>query len=607
MTSSSIVPWAFEPTGLRAQAAAGVRLADLMATLCTDAFVFAPGDSHAPGAEPVAEGLADVVDPVRALQGFDEDRKRALWGKLKLLDGVMRRHFNSPDDTVLSSSVTCLQTPGGPAPVCWVRKSAKGVVQLQLGRVTVDLVAGTVSMDKPPEPALPGVRFAIRAAGVGAVVGAASDLISVVNSGAWALPPPWGAGVTVGLTLLQMLLGKVGAEGQVSPFKTLQDDLQDYMQRAKLGDYASDFHAFSHELDAKLSGLEMSADKIGDQGEDYFAETESWLTGAFGYEMVLNRVERLHDLLAERDLDNCQAELDLFLTGLMLWTFGRKTHLTMVAIEATRARKLGDEEAFFNKTHSWLSEYREIRNVLCGTTTEPFSGYFPMLNAQLSRLRSQRIAKIGDVRDWSFSEAVGDNVSKKHYGFTFGDDLEDDSFNKHYVENGTESKGCFDLEEVPSRPTVEARRPEYIAKINAHADAVFEGAVRMSASLNQALNEFAGMLPPDKTDDAPKATPVTGGPPTPAAGSWSKGERVQYAMSYQNEKGPSELGPWSDALIVGDTAFARVELPQVPQAVRTGTQLLHRRMYADGEGGVARARTIAILELTETLHDDREP
>jgi hypothetical protein len=622
MSASNSLPGQFQPTMLRiALRDAGDKksyareLVSRASKNYSDAFL----DSFSEHAASL--GLLDLPDPVRVLQRFDDATKRLLWGKMKTLDGLMRACFDSADDPITKSWTTWLPPSpdtAGPGVVVWVREARMGVAQFILSSLRVDPQTGDVSVGSPPAPQrTPSATIRPLAEVTGKEI--LGDVVDVASSVSWALPMPWGAVVTGGLAVFKILLGSIH-DDKPSPLDALRKGLEEFIKQDHLREYAADFHAFSMELNAKISGLNITADQLADQGEHYFDDLQSWLKGDGGWDRVHRSCIQLYELLVreaikeQADMDRIKQELDLYVTGVTLWMTGRKIHMQVLAAEAARAHKLEDETIFLDKTRSWLSEYREIRNMVMGAAADPqlSEGYFQQASTQIDRFSTLRLAGISGVRKVTVyrNEYHGNGLwgaygPSSHDGWTFVDSVVGDGDDTHFVEDLYTGDPCH-RKQISAKPQVEQDRERYVKKITSEIDEIVKTAKNAANGWKTSLDRFATQLPPPGPKDRPTVTALKAGPPTPQGERWVKGNKVQYAVGLKNEKGPSGAGPWSDPLSIGDTAFAQVSLPDPPAGFETCTQLVYRRVYADSPDDKTKVLTVAIAQPGRKSIEDRK-
>jgi hypothetical protein len=562
-------------------------------------------------------GLLDLPDPVRDLQRFDDATKRVLWGQMKTLDELMRACFDSTDDPITKSWTTWLPPSAetaGPGVVVWVREARMGVAQFVLSSLRIDPQTGDVSVASPPAPRhTPSAMIRPLAEVSGKEI--LGDVVDVASSVSWALPMPWGAVVTGGLAVFKILLGSMH-DDKPNPLDLLRKGLEEFIKQDHLRECAGNFHAFSMDLNAKISGLNITADQLADQGEDYFKDLKDWLTGAYGWDRVHNRSIQLYELLVredmkeQADMHRMKQELDLYVTGVTLWMTGRKIHMQVLAAEAGRAHKLEDDNAFLDKTRSWLSEYREIRNMVMGTP-ESTDCYFQQASTQIDRFSTLRLAGISGVRKVTVyrNEYHGDGLHGAygpfpHDGWTFVDSVVGDGDDTHFVEDQPPKEPCGDP--VSAQPQAEQNRGVYVTTISGEIDRMLEIARKTADGWRASLDRFATQLPPPAPKDRPTVTALKGGPPTPQGERWVKGNKVQYAVGLKNEKGPSGAGPWSSPLTIGDTAFAQVSLLDPPAGFEACTQLVYRRVYADSPDDKTKVLTVAIAQPGQKSIEDRK-
>jgi hypothetical protein len=556
--------------------------------------------------------VLNLPDPVRDLQRFDDATKRVLWGQMNTLDGLMRKCFDSAADPITKSWTTWLPPSpdtGDPGVVVWVRETRTGVAQFILSDLRVDPQTGNVSVRS--SPALQRTPSAtiqpLAAVSEKEILG---DVVDVASSVSWALPPPWGAITTGGLAVFKILLGSMH-DDKPSPLDALRKGLEEFIKQDHLREYAADFHAYTMALNSKIAGLNIKADEIADQGADYFDDLKDWLRGAWGWERVHNRCIQLYELLVredikeQADLDRIKQELDLYVTGVTLWITGRKIHMQILAAEAGRADKLKDGAAFLDKTRSWLSEHREIRNMIMGIADgdpDLAEGYFQQASKQIDGLSTKRLQKISDVHAHRGGYAgsipvpgTGGSVMLEGSGWTFVDSVRNDDEDTHYIMDTYEDDPCS-RKTISSKPQVEKNRDGYVRQTASEIDGMVKKARETVTGWKSSLDLFATLLPPPAPHKAPTVTALKGGSPTPQGTRWVKGNKVQYAVGLKNEKGPSDAGPWSTALMIGDTAFAQVSLPDPPAGFEACTQLVYRRVYADSPDHDTQVLTVAIAQ-----------
>lgn len=538
--------------------------------------------ANAAGAE-----LLTVPEPDRELLRFDHEARSELIFKIKRFDRFMRSQFEADTDPILNSWTSCWSPEpgaGDAAFLVWVRESRRGVAQFVLPRVVVNLVSGRVKLrgDQRHPVSAPVSRDTEKTDVTDVLIAVAE----VAGSVAWALPLPWGAVATGSLTLFQILLG--ATKGPTSnPLQDLQEGLGVLIKQGRMRDIASDFHRFADELRAKVTGLSIQVNDIARQGADYFKSLEDWLVGPYGYEQVLNDAFRTLDELPQKSLEDAKLELDLYVTGITLWLLGRKVHMQLLAVKAG-AQHDKDDALFFDLTQSWLSHYREIRNLVMGIPDDPGSGFFQVVSGHLDRLSSERLAKISPLSILYVDLPTGAPPSSSQAsvtvrgGWSFSDTAEFPQGGHYEYRDEEHSEGCCGpTTRIDARPAAEAARQKHLEEVQDRVDELLSTARDAAMGWKASLDAFAAMLPLP-TPVAPRVEPLPDGVATPQGDNWVKGHLVQYAIALKNERGPSGLGPWSEALEVGDTAFARVTLPLPPPAFEKATVHVRRRFHTKG-------------------------
>lgn len=188
------------------------------------------------------------------------------------------------------------------------------------------------------------------------------------------------------------------------------------------------------------------------------------------------------------------------------------------------------------------------------------------------------------------------------------DKAESEDRELHLVMDRDVPDGKCGTRSVSAKPEVEQARAAHVSEVGRKIDDVVKTARSATQGWKASLEEFAKQLPPPSPEAVPVATPLEGGSQTPQGDNWVKGRKVQYAVALQNEKGPSAIGPWSAALTIGDTAFARVKLPRPPEGQSKSVQLVSRRFFT-GETVPKDAKVliVAIAQPGQDSVDDKKP
>lgn len=426
------------------------------------------------------------------------------------------------------------------------------------------------------------------------------------------LPPPWNAGVTAGLSLVNFLITAFEPDKPPppNPFDVLGQNLEAFVVaqevRQQLGKIQGAGDNYSNAAAALTTPL-PELKKVGKAVTDLDARIKT--------EFRVDVDSALSDLFTL--LDECTTEkykdvLDVICAGvttsLLLWS----AEIEIAATTATVAKRNGDAQQFDDAADYWITMVRNASNDLDSTapttTQEPDAAttagtpdagkstaarptsYIPKIETWIADAIDTRIENVAVVQLAAHAmNASGHASSSLIPGWTFSDPVHGNTYQEQHA-NWKQD-----------RQAAQTARDAYCASLRPTLEKQFDSYRTVMASWRTFVSGFNGLLPLPQPEGAPDVAPKKDGPSTPTR-LWINGTRVRYAIAATNVKGPSQAGPWSSEYLVGDTAFTTLTLPAPPGA--DGVDV-YRQMRPPGQDWQAMS-TVAVVKPLVSVVDDTD-
>lgn len=527
--------------------------------------------------------------------------RREVLRRLEGLDAFMRDTFVVTHDPAVKSWISWadIDDPSGRRPtLIWVRKGQTGVLQIVLGNLNALGVLEALERDLRPRPQRMLLHAEARTSGK-EVLSTITDLSLSVS---WALPPPWGAVATLGLSMFKMFMG--AGDERPNPWQDLSDGIKEFERQLQIEDYSSDFSDFAENLSAKTATMQSNVSELKESSR-YLDNLHDWLYGPWGFDRVHNRLTHIYDNhLSKRDLKGCQDLLPLFVSGVTLYMTGRKLEMQIIACRAFAVQGV-DDDKFFSYASEWKSIYRELRVHMLGDADSDIVGYCEKVSTEIERIGNERLSKLAaPVRQeeqgywtppgvWGGHPIPPTHIITQQAGWKLNDGTAD-----HFLADTEDSGGRHDYKDDAVKL--------YETGLKAAEDEI-ESITGLPAKVAGAwktkLEQVRNMMPPSAPTQKPSVKPLAHGDPVPQ-GDWKTGRKVCYAISLKNDKGPSDLSPWSDPIEIGTTAFAEVtvsgEVTSQPETIAWIT-----RKFTDETGRDEQKRIVGATKLGQTTFEDK--
>ncbi|MFN9645342.1 MAG: hypothetical protein ACK6BG_09565 [Cyanobacteriota bacterium] len=539
-----------------------------------------------------------LPSPNEILKPFDHEVRRKILYKMKVLDAQMRTFYGSDDPPIIKSWVTLIAGPNI-ASVAWVRKSKSYTAQFILDNINVDIESGEVMISKhlleKPKQISPYRRLSKdsldddkKQEQERAIKNMCTVIMTLAGSVSWALPPPWGWIATGGITGFQILfsLGEDSSNSKNELGKLIAN-ISDLLKQQEIRDISTRFNAFGNALIAKLGSENLIFNSLKEIPTAYLDEVESFLTShLFDRECDLDSVLAI---LKESPVDQADPLLILFVQGMQLWIACRNIRLKIVAIKASIAEEHRNLYDFQTYTSLWLSEYREIRSWIFGVKNTSLQGFIPSLEAQIKRLRDERLAKI--EKPHRFREKVSGfaggyptvvyNEGTKFLDAAGPNDLLGGEF-KFY--DSLEKDGCLGSKTIPADTDANKAYDAHLTLVTKHVDEILNKYTEITAKWKDMIDKFETMLPPPTPTKSPTVE-ILNSVSELAIPDKSKGKRyVQYAYSIErSSNGPSEISPWSDKLAKQEQFSYSIKIPESQFMLKDVKAHLFRRLLNKDE------------------------
>jgi len=541
--------------------------------------------------------LFEVPPQSALLDRVPETVRREVLRRIEGLNAFMGVTFVIAHDPPVKTWISWVEIehPSGRGPsLIWVRKGQAGVLQIVLGNFDALALLAAIAREVAPEPKAALLHSQAQAS-VNDVLTTITDLSLSVS---WALPPPWGAVATLGLSIFRMFMGT--SDEHANPWKDLADGIKEFERQLQIENYSSDFSDFAMNLSAKTSAMQSPVSAVTHDAR-YFDDLHEWLYGGHGFDMVHNRLTHIYDnYLSKRDLPGCQDLLPLFVSGVTLYMTGRKLEMQIIACRAFAVQGI-DDDMFFSYSSEWKRVYRELRIHMLGDAATKFTGFCEMVSIQIERIVNERLSQLTPPYrqppegHWGLGGAMNTKmyITDRPGAWNFNAGTGKQSLTDYSDTNGVHERdgdaaNLFQEGRTSTMKMIEdiTRRPSQIV-----------------AAWKTKLNEAEGMMPPSAPLEKPGVKPLADGDLVPQ-GDWKSGKTVCYAISLRNDKGPSDLGPWSDPMTIGATAFAEVTVSAEVNS-HSGTIAWITRKFIDETARDEKTRIVGATMENQTIFKDK--
>jgi hypothetical protein len=544
--------------------------------------------------------LFDAPPQSALLDQVPEPVRREVLRRLEGLNAFMGDTFVVPHDPAVKSWISWadIDYPAGRKPsLIWVRKGQTGMLQIVLGNL--DALGLLEALERELAPGHESMHLHVQ------VKTSAKEVLSTITdlslSVSWALPPPWGAAATLGLSMFKMFMG--AGDERPNPWQDLADGIKEFERQLQIENYSSDFSDFAEQLSTKTATMHANVSELKENAR-YLDDLHDWLYGSYGFGMVHNRLTHIYDnYLSVRDLKGCRDILPLFVSGATLYMTGRKLEMQIIACRAFAAKGV-DDDKFFSYASEWKRIFHELRLDMLGDADNCIMGYFEKVSAQIERIGNERLSKLSaPVRQereghWD-GVAAGGAGAGVYYKVTqeAGWKVHDGS-KQHFVADTHDSDGWHNhkAQAVALYKAGEKTAADEIGGITGQP-------TKLARAWKQKLDEVQNMMPPSAPAEKPSVKPLAHGDAVPQGG-WEAGKKVCYAVNLKNNKGPSDLGPWSDPMEIGATAFAEVtvssEVTSQPDTIAWIT-----RRFIDETGMDEKKRIVGATRSGQTTYEDK--
>ncbi len=550
-------------------------------------------------------GLPPAPDHDELYRGLDEAdaaRLRALADRLVTVLDIAY----PPVPGQLASSVSChLHGASGEVregTVSYVRTTAGGTVQYLLPHVVLDpqtlspLLVGLAEPSPPPR---------LRRSSVREVPQGVTTLMAVGGTLAWGLPPPWNVVTAATVTLFEQLLNSSSAR---SPLADAVSELEQFVNQATVGRWASQIRGFALFVNAQRAGLDVNTDHDAYIREVLTPELRR-ITSPTG-DSLYDAIHALEDLMATGDPPFRKTVLDLLLSGVTLYLLALKMIVQLDATLAAAAEDAGDDGEAIVCTARWLHDYVTFEQAVLGPPNTPEDGWAVRAGAAIDTYIKARSDQVRRPYRWAPRPVSYDTVPgmSNPGGWTYHDDaLPGDKPDDHFVADSLPTTCCDPGAQHGDK--VDAAFNQHLAEIARDINRR-----RPAVDLwRSAIADWRRHLPPPPPAVPPQVATLPGGPATPRGALWQRGASVQYAVGFLNEAGvststeglgPSGAGPESRWLPIEATAGVRVSaIPADPSRLATRVRLYRRFRSA---GAPSPWQVVAALPAGTTTYDDTD-
>ena len=541
-------------------------------------------------------------------------RLRALGARV---DATARETFIILPDALLSSSTTIVDPTDHsypPGTVVWIRHGDEADLQFVLPRLGVDVKTGEVEeRDLSRQPDARRVLVRAPAPALPTVASVVSSTLEVATSVSWALPPPFNVGVTAGLTVLQILMRATNKPAGPSPMDQLKTDLETWFQLRATDEKLNHIRLFSEDLLLKTDQFTFGPDQIAVAGSGAAQEFRDRWHSPTGIERLEDDVNDLiSGLEQEKTVDSASDLLAAACSGITMWTTGQKVRMQLAACQLAAQLATGDASGFVDSTASWRTILDQIQkrlfDLLDADGAVVVKGWSSRVAAWIDTTRNARLARLHAVervsRRFTYSGTTSGGfpyyVDETDWGWRFVDDADGNEW-AHFVVDTTEQVDNCHSKTVEHQTEVTTAYLQHRNDVIARLDSATTDATQILQALHTKVLDIAALQPPSPPKDKlPTVTLHTSGTATPA-GLWTKGATVSYQIAFANDHGPSDPGPATVPLEIGDFAFATLTgLPQDPKA--SAVQIV--RTIVPSTGATPIPRHIRSVDMGTTTVDD---
>jgi hypothetical protein len=516
--------------------------------------------------------------------------------------------FASVPDALVKSILTVVDKEGAGFPVgtvVWLRYGAQADLQFIFPQLVADVATANFEQRAPvadaaasrpkhaetADSAREGVSYILMADVT--VKGVAESAVEVASSVSWALPPPWNVGITAGLSLLQMLMKATDQPDGPSPMEQLKDSLEDYLKTRDTDKIADNVRLFNENLLLKTEGFTFAPDQLTVVGSGAEGEFDDWWKGYTGIDALAKTVNSaISNLERAAKLDDGTDSLKVACAGVTAWTTGMKVSMQLKACKLTGQLNANDASGFADGTASWRTFLEQIHDRLFDMPgldpgTPAVQGWSSRIEQWIDKMRTARLAQLHVVRtSYSISSLSGEDViTTEHWGWRFYDDADNETDHttwKHFFEDTYEQIDKCHSKTVEHKDDADSAMKRATTVI----DGQTKDATDALSALRSKVTDIANLQPPKPPKDKlPTVALMTSGTATPN-GLWKKGAKVIYQIAFVNDNGPSDPGPPTPTLDIGD--FAGATLTDIPQDANADAIQIVRTIVDDGSNKAVR-------------------
>ena len=432
-------------------------------------------------------------------------------------------------------------------------------------------------------------------------------LLTFATVAAFALPEPFGVLTSGALSVVQMFFG--GNKSALAD--VFQQAMQDLLNSIEQYLAINEIHDAANKIQTSLEWLDTQSQVIKDLGDDANARSfivNTALPHVSTVDLPNSDLRNSLTTLLNLQLPDNIGDWDLRMKVFDVLTMGVAAYVTFLRVRTQMQAALESDKdyiggkqlyAFYDdfrlETLTWATKLAQRINDLAterislvsplwegsdGAVCPPGAPGAPGISGECQYL-------IYTSHFWAFN----DNEPGK------GDDQHKWNDTANSV-NG--SCGQVYFKDVQHKDQAEAARNAYIAQLNTDMDHRFANAKGMIQGFQDAIKAWNERMIPRVPQAAPSVekdlSKWAGSVPQ---GSWVKGAKVRYAVTFANSAGIGPQGIWGNWTDIGDKAWPLVtDIPTDPLDLTTARHL--HRQFQSTDGTVEQSSVVTIIPDNQT-------